>query len=351
MSVNMLNTNGFDKKPPESYLDFFFYNTRAVVMNRKIAMDCDSYTPTPESEWEFKIRSAIGDPATCRFVKEALIYGYKNLKIKKPEDVVENIFLKLAASNTKEIKDVLEEIRNTQFLGVEGGSIRETWSGYYRDTEAPFIAGLISDQVVGNKILEVGTGRGWVSYHLSNLLNKSVNITQTDLFDYREPLVKEYNNFAFVQVNALDPLPFQEGFFDTAIIVYVLHHLDSEKVFKGFLCKLDKVVKHKIIILDDTYVASNHVSHFCYDQSPLIEQFQKLNRWQKICALTFSCSFSNRVDGGGKDVPPPNVFMEFDVLRSILESIFNKALIKSEYLGIPKTKVYLNSEGLFVVEK
>ena len=68
-----------------------------------------------------------------------------------------------------------------------------------------------------------------------------------------------------------------------------------------------------------------------------------------MTSLIFSCSFSNRVDGGGMNVPAPRIFMEYNKFIEMLHGIFNDATITAEYLGIPETKVYLNSEGIFEI--
>jgi hypothetical protein len=303
------------------------------------------------NDWSTRIKFALEDEEVCGYIKKALIYGYKNLKIRDPEGTVSSIFDKLKGVTGSEIPSVFKRIRSEICSNINGVSTKEIWSEYYRNVEASFITKIIGKHIQGEKILEIGTGRGWISYNLIKHLPDQATITQTDLLDYREPVVKKIKNCSFTKITKEDPLPFPDGYFDTAIVIYVLHHLDSKKRLEYFLYKLNKVVRKKIIILDDTYILNNDGIKFQYKQAPLIKKFQKMSEWKKICALTFSCLYSNFVDSGGENISPPEVFLEFFDLKSKIKKICDPNIMFAEYLGIPKTKVYLNSEGLFIAQK
>lgn len=303
------------------------------------------------SSLESKLITALEDEDVCNYITGALTYGYENLGIENAREIVSKIFYKLKAKKHKNILNVFKEVKESICSNINGKSSKDIWSEYYRDVESSFISKLLQQHVEGDNILEVGVGRGWVSYNLLKNLPNSVRITQTDLMDYRAKAVKEIKNCKFVNVKVDNPFPFPDNSFDTAIVVYVLHHLDSLETLEKFLCKLSEVVTKKVIILDDTYMSTNRKFKFRLEQTPLLKQFNKMNNWQKECALTFSCFYSNYVDSCTAEIAPPQVFLEFYDLMSRIEKNCNGKIIYSEYLGIPRTKVYLNSEAIFVVRK
>lgn len=297
------------------------------------------------------IRRLLADPHARDFAKRALLWGYKNMNLEGAEELVEQIFSLLEKNPGKDVEEVFEDIRLNVSSLWKGSSVKSVWSRYYRESEAPFITRLIEPHVEGGKILEIGTGRGWISYHLARQLPSSAVITQTDVVDYREAEVKEVPNLKFVPVVNDNPFPFSDNSFDTVVVVYVLHHIASGAPWERFLQELNRVVRRKVIILEDVYFANSEDLKFRYEQSSLIEEFLSLSGPQKIGVLSFLCSLSNRVDGGGKNVPTPCTFYDLETLMSMFRHLFSPARVTGEFLGIPKSKVYLNTEGLFVVEK
>lgn len=304
-----------------------------------------------ESTLHQNIERLLADPHARDFVKRALLWGYKNMNLEGAEELVEQIFSLLEKNRSKNAEEVFEDIRLNVSSRWKGGSVKSVWSKYYRESEAPFITRLVEPHVEGEKMLEIGTGRGWISYHLARQLPSSAVITQTDVIDYREPEVKEVPNLKFVPVVNDNPLPFSDNSFDTAVVVYVLHHIAQGAPWERFLQELNRVVRRKVIILEDVYPASSVDLKFQHEQSPLIEGFLSLSGPQKIGVLSFLCSLSNRVDGGGKEVPTPCTFYDLETLMSLFRRLFSPAKVTGEFLGIPRSKVYLNTEGLFVVEK
>lgn len=293
----------------------------------------------------------LADPQARDFAKRALLWGYKNMNLEGAEELVEQIFSILGKNHGKSVEEVFEDIRLRVSSRWKGCGVKSVWSQYYRENEAPFITRLLEPHVEGEKILEIGTGRGWISYHLARRLPSSAVITQTDVLDYREPEVKEIPNLRFVPVVNDNPLPFSDRSFDTVVVVYVLHHISQGVPWERFLQELNRVVRRKVIILEDVCPMSSGGLKFRHEQSPLIGEFLNLSQLQKIGVLSFLCSLSNRVDGGGKEVPTPCTFYDVETLMSLFRRLLSPAAVSGEFLGIPKSKVYLNTEGLFVVEK
>lgn len=96
---------------------------------------------------------------------------------------------------------------------------------------------------IGQKeeVLDIGSGTGWVAKHLQDLLD--VDVTCVDVVNEHQTGVP------FFQYDG-KKLPFDDGEYDTALLIYTLHHCsDPLSVLK----EAKRVSKSKIIIFEDTY--------------------------------------------------------------------------------------------------
>ena len=116
--------------------------------------------------WEQKIQESLKDQNALKYIKRALLKGYQNLNIKQSELLIDKIFYYLSENSKLSIEQELEYIRKNISSNWHGKSIKEIWSDYYREVEAPFISSLIGEHIQGNRVLEVGVGRGWISHNL-----------------------------------------------------------------------------------------------------------------------------------------------------------------------------------------
>ena len=98
----------------------------------------------------------------------------------------------------------------------------------------------ISPHIIGNKILDIGSGKGHVSKLLQDL---KFEITSVD--------IKEFNKLKTVKTIVFDGinLPFEIKDFDTALLLTVLHHVkEPEKLLEDAL----RVAK-RVILIEDIY--------------------------------------------------------------------------------------------------
>jgi ubiquinone/menaquinone biosynthesis C-methylase UbiE len=303
------------------------------------------------AHWELNLRRALHNRPTRRFVDRALRDGYRNMLLPEADRLADRIFTHLDASGVSPIGERLDWIRNNLSNKWCGVSVRDFWSDYYRDVEAPFITNIVAEHIRGNELLEVGTGRGWIAHHLVRKLGTDLCITQTDVSDYREDEIRTHPQLRFVAVPPDNPFPFEPGSFDTAIIIYVLHHVPGGSQWQTFIERAMRAVRHRLIILEDTYLGRHEVEALRFDQMPAFEQFLDLSPEQQQWALSFLCTLSNRVDGGGAQVPTPCTFKHYERLRADLRMFLRPSQFHSEFLGIPKSKVYLNAETFIVIDK
>jgi len=100
---------------------------------------------------------------------------------------------------------------------------------------------LIKPQIVGDKILDIGSGNGLLSKSISDNLNKEVSCID----------IKNYNkvDLPFYLYDG-KKLPFKDNSFDTALFIYVLHHTKNQiELIKEAM----RVAKYNIVIIENTY--------------------------------------------------------------------------------------------------
>lgn len=301
--------------------------------------------------WQEGVELSITDVQVRNFVESALIAGYRNIGVPDEKKLVQTMFHVLSANDSRTIEDKFNFLQKSVNGRWHGRSVKDRWSDYYKDVESINIAKALYRHIEGRSILEVGTGRGWISRQLDLISGQTLLITQTDILDYRVPDVIANPRFNFVKVTEDDSLPFQQDSFDTILLVYVLHHCLDGCWRKNFLKKLQQITKRKIVILDDTYLNNSSYPDLSYSQMDIHKEFIKLNERQKLAALIFSCTISNKIDGGGMGVPASSTFVEFNTMVNELATTLSGCDVSAEYIGIPNWKVYLNSEGLFVISK
>lgn len=94
----------------------------------------------------------------------------------------------------------------------------------------------------GEAILDIGAGSGRFGKAIQDQLDIS-DIVGVEVCDYSDDTIPIVN---YDGVN----LPFQDKFFDTTIIAFVLHHIVDQKSVFEEACR---VTRKRIIIFEDTY--------------------------------------------------------------------------------------------------
>lgn len=86
----------------------------------------------------------------------------------------------------------------------------------------------------GDKILEIGSGRGWFSLEMAK---KGYDITAVDLSEKNLNIIKEKSNFVKTKYGSADDLPFTEERFDWIVLNEVLEHLEHPNQVINHICK------------------------------------------------------------------------------------------------------------------
>lgn len=93
----------------------------------------------------------------------------------------------------------------------------------------------------GDKVLDVGAGGGWLAQEIKE--RKKAEVILLDVFDFNQTGLKNV-------IYDGKKIPFADNSFDAAIVIYILHHADNQK---QILEEIKRVVKDKIIIMEDVY--------------------------------------------------------------------------------------------------
>ncbi len=107
----------------------------------------------------------------------------------------------------------------------------------------------IRDFVVGESVLDVGSGSGFIAKELRDQLLRSNQAKTVKCVD-----VKNYHkvDLPFQLFDGVS-LPFEDNSFDTVIFVYVLHHTDNQH---QLLTEAKRVARRKVLVVEDLFVGN-----------------------------------------------------------------------------------------------
>ena len=98
-----------------------------------------------------------------------------------------------------------------------------------------------------DKVLDVGCGLGFTGEYLSR---KGFTVTGVELDSGLVKRVKKYASYDLDNQNAAE-LPYQDGSFDSCIMMYVMHHIPTEH-HKQVLSEISRILKKngKLIMIE-----------------------------------------------------------------------------------------------------
>lgn len=102
----------------------------------------------------------------------------------------------------------------------------------------------------GDKVLDLGSGRGHIAQTVKDLYD--ADVTCVDIDDHNNTSLPHH-------IYDGSNLPFADNTFDTVLIIFVLHHTDSQYRILNEAKRVTKENGH-IIILEDTYI--NRVQYY-----------------------------------------------------------------------------------------
>lgn len=195
---------------------------------------------------------------------------------------------------------------------------------------------IISKWVIGNSILDVGSGFGTTSGEISKLKDKKpigIDYDQTSI----ETAKRLYPNGTYLFQNC-ESLSFPDSHFDTIILRDVLHHLKGESDFTKSISELIRVIKPngRILIFDPNInfilKTARNISAHKDEECTYEEALQILQGMNcKIIHKEFNTVYSLPLSGGyvGLSLVPNINFVHTALLSAerVTEKIINSLKI------------------------
>ncbi|MBU0974595.1 class I SAM-dependent methyltransferase [Patescibacteria group bacterium] len=209
---------------------------------------------------------------------------------------------------------------------------------YKSSLKPKYYFSIIEKDIVGNKIIDFGTGKGYMSRYL---FNQGFNVISADILDYRET---NKNYIPFIKINYTDEISDKIPLQDTSLLLTVLHHI-SQKNIPDTLQELSKITKRLIIIediWDSSYIDENKK---LLNNSNNIKEFLKLSAKTKKDSIELMDFYGNVVTQGLIKMNLPFQFKSVESWKKILhESGFSVNNV--EFIGLPQ----ISFHGFFQIK-
>lgn len=288
-----------------------------------------------------KLCKIIRNDEAINFVKKLISNNYKKILKKSPIDIscVDKSFKILKNGQTKKIsisnlKEDINFISKNIYSDKNIPEIFEKYEEYKSFLKPKYYFSLIKKDILGNKILDFGTGKGYMSEFLCE---RSYNSISADVIDYRETNNKNIN---FIKINKISDISSKIPSHDTSLLLTVLHHISSNYILDT-LKELSKISK-RLIIIEDIWDKSFIEMQ---TKTKTTKEFLKLSEKTKEDSIKLMDFYGNVVTQGLTKMNLPFQFKNVDEWKDILEeSGFSVRNI--EFIGLPKVSFH----GFFQVK-
>jgi ubiquinone/menaquinone biosynthesis C-methylase UbiE len=278
----------------------------------------------------------------------AYYYGMRNVT----EELIDAIFRKLTENDFDDetaAKTVYEEVLYPK--NPDTVIARAYNNPQYRQEEAPRqMYGIISQFVNnwGKTVLDVGCGNNALAYAIAESNPGIKEVIGTDVIDYS--IKKDDPRVRFMIQTEGDKLPdtIPDGSVDTAVAVFVMHHMSIEtrsSLLDDVIRKLKK--GGKLIVIEDTF--SDEISPVY--PSELLNSFLELTLEQRQAVFSFIDWYNNRLIKDKPEMELDYTFANIERWVEIFEGL-GLSIERREFLGIvdepfsPKLPM-----GIFILTK
>ncbi|MCB9813649.1 MAG: hypothetical protein H6772_04555 [Pseudomonadales bacterium] len=196
---------------------------------------------------------------------------------------------------------------------------------------------IIKNDIIGEKILDFGSGKGYMS---KLILDKGFKIISSDVLDYRE--IKQ-SSIPFIKINSSSDISKRIIKNDTSILITVLHHISKSNLINT-ITELSKISKRLIIIedvFDSKYIKKNNLNK----NKKITEQFLNLSPKSQMESVMLMDFYGNIVTQGLTKMNLPFQFKSVSEWKFLLNKCGFKN-IKIEYIGLPK----ISFHGFFQIK-
>lgn len=192
---------------------------------------------------------------------------------------------------------------------------------------------LIGEFIKGKKILDLGSGGGYLAMELTK---RGFDVTMTDVLDYRVP---QALSIPFKKMESPSTIPFPTDYFDCIIVKTVLHHVDEENIPK-LISEIARVAR-RVIVEEDTYCLEESMPQLAdmQKEQPLLKEFCGMSCEDQKKSLALLDYFANAIALGSLGVPEINFTFQFKPVEEW------KKLFGVQKLILKHTKLFGFSEG------
>lgn len=288
-----------------------------------------------------KLCKIIRNDEAVNFVKKIITYNYKKILKDSQDEIscVEEAFTTLKNGQSKKIsisnlKNDISFISKNIYSDKNIPEIFKKYEKYKAVLKPKYYFSLIKNDILGNKILDFGTGKGYMSEFL---FDNSYNSISADVIDYRETNNKNIN---FIKINNIKDISSKIPSHDTSLLITVLHHISGSYIVKT-LKELSKISK-RLIIIEDVWDSS-----FIEMQPKIksINEFLKLSEKSKEDSIKLMDFYGNIVTQGLTKMNLPFQFKNIEEWKNILQSS-GFSVRSIEFIGLPKVSFH----GFFQVK-
>lgn len=252
-----------------------------------------------EKTSEQQILEAFRNREAMSFVRESLLIKSKKFfpdYIQEAEDMIENIFdlvsLRARLSGKKENGCLKDDFTAIHQQIISNNDWFPQAYNLYRKQRAEKDFALISPYLKGNKVLDFGSGIGYIDVVLSQ---NGFVVTPTDVIEYENRVSKEDKQMKFKKMSSPTDIDYSGENFDSIIIWQVLHHINEENLFP-ILSGLSQI-GDRLIINEEIYGSGDEVKGFSQSirEQKEFARYMTLEEEDQIDILKIIDYISNRV--------------------------------------------------------
>ena len=195
------------------------------------------------------ISTALQDPAAVEFVKKIFTRHYKNFfNSDFSEQMLSSAFDLLVDSqrpvaDESKLRNALLTISSEVYNTKKNKKFFHSYSNYKSKLKPAHCFNLVSGDLVGHRILDFGSGNGYLSKVIKD---HGYSVIGADILDYS---LLNTTQIPFVQLERLSDIRNNINNVDTTVVVTVLHHVKDE-ILMSVLKELSSITKRMIIIED-----------------------------------------------------------------------------------------------------
>ncbi|OGJ37653.1 MAG: hypothetical protein A3A82_01945 [Candidatus Pacebacteria bacterium RIFCSPLOWO2_01_FULL_47_12] len=300
-----------------------------------------------------KICKALRDSHATDFVKKVFICHYKNFFDKNyTERILNDTFSQFISSQESEIsitklRNVLIDLSKSVYSTKKNKRFFKSYQAYKSTIKPNYYYSIVSEDIIGNKILDFGSGNGYLSKIFQ--VNK-YSIINTDILDYSKVNSKL---IPFIKLADVSDIRKKIPKVDTIVVITVLHHINRSQL-DPILKELSQLTK-RIIVIEDI-INPEFFRNQSVKQSALVNELLLLSTESRNHAINLTDFYGNVV---AQKLTSMKLPFEFKTLNNWCE-IFEKNgfIVRNlKELGFPKTsfhgfyqaKIVCDSKHFFAV--